>query len=327
MHVLQLTNAETAFFEHQVRAVERQGVECTTISVPGRDGRGDSRSPIDYLRFWPRVFREVDEDIDLVHANFGLTAPMALSQRRAPVVLSLWGTDLYGPFGWVSEACAPFCDAVVVMSERMQSDLDRECEVIPHGIDFDRFHPVPRDTARQSVGWDDDSYRVLFPYRPERDVKDYDRARRLVDTVADSLNADVHLEVVTGVPQEEFPLYMNAADCLLMTSRREGSPNVVKEAMACNVPVVSTDVGDVRERLAGVEPSAVGNSDAELVAALERILTTDKRSNGREMARPNLSIDHMGQHLREVYERVIDGESARDEAPLRQSLSAISSHR
>lgn len=313
MHVLNLTNAETSFYNHQVRSLRRQGVECTTITVPGREGRGDSRSMMDYLRFWPEVMEEVGEEYDLIHANFGLTAPMALTQRQLPVVLSLWGTDLYGPFGAVSKACARFCDAVVVMSEAMGADVGRECDVIPHGIDFERFQPIPREQARADVGWDD-SYHVLFPYQTDRDVKDYDRAKQLVTAANDQLDESVNLEVITGVPQEEFPTYMNAADCLLLTSKREGSPNVVKEAMACNVPVVSTDVGDVRERLAEVQPSAVGETDRELVDALVEILPMDERSNGREVAYPELSLDYMGEQIIEVYERVL-GDEQRSESP------------
>lgn len=327
MHSLQLTNARTSFFEHQVRALERQGVECTVMTVPGREGRDDGRSPTDYLRFWPEVLREADDRYDLVHANFGLTAPMALTQRRLPVVTSLWGTDLYGPFGRVSEACAPHCDAVVVMSAGMNEDLERDCDVVPHGIDFDRFEPIPREEAQASIGWDDGAYHVLFPYRPERGVKDYARAARVVSAVDRRRKVPVRLEVVTGVPQAEFPTYVNAADCLLLTSRREGSPNSVKEAMACNVPVVATDVGDVRERLATVEPSAVADTDAGLVDGLERVLTAEQRSNGRDVAAPDLSMERMGERLREVYERVLDERSGRRSVAIDRTVDAPSASR
>jgi len=110
IRVLSLTNASRSFYRQQLRAVERYDVEHTTIEVPGRDDGDDHRSPTDYLRFW-RPFREALSDrYDLVHANFGLTAPFALTQRQLPVVLTLWGTDLYGPVGPLSKFSARYCD-------------------------------------------------------------------------------------------------------------------------------------------------------------------------------------------------------------------------
>jgi glycosyltransferase involved in cell wall biosynthesis len=233
---------------------------------------------------------------------------MALTQSRLPVVMSLWGTDLYGPFGWVSKACAPFCDAVVVMSEEMAAEFDRDCDVIPHGVDLNRFQPAPREQARQAVGWNEDDYYVLFPYRPGREVKNYPLAERVVAAVDDILSQNVRIETISGAPQDRFIQYLNAADCMLLTSNREGSPNVVKEALACNLPVVSVDVGDVSERLDGVEPSVVCDSEAALVGAVHDVLRQQERSNGREHVQ-TLSLERMGHQLRSVYERVLDEQS------------------
>ncbi|MHB9287996.1 glycosyltransferase [Halobacteriales archaeon Cl-PHB] len=310
MHVLNLTNAKTSFYRHQVSALEAQGVDCTTLEVPGRKGRGDTRSPVDYLRFWPRSVRAVDDRYDVVHANFGLLAPMALSQRQLPVVTTLWGTDLYGPMRWLTKATAPLSDATIVMSAAMAGDVRGDCDVIPHGVDLDRFEPQPTERARERVGWDDGRYHVLFPYPPDREVKNYPLAAQVVSMADDRTDRAVVLESVSGVPHEEFPTYVNAADCLLLTSRHEGSPNVVKEAMACNLPVVSRDVGDVAERLDGVWPSAVCEDDVDLPDGLVGVLEAEERSNGREAVRP-LSLERMGERLREVYERVIAEDGAK----------------
>lgn len=304
IRVLNLTNAMTSFYRQQLRAVERYDVEQTTIEVPGREGRDDDRSPLDYLRFW-RPFRDALSDrFDLVHANFGLTAPFALSQRQLPVVLTLWGTDLNGPFGWLSKLSARYCDEVIVMADSMADTLGHDCHVIPHGVDLERFQPTSVEDARRTVGWDDDDYHVVFPYRTDREVKDFARAERVVASVDARMDRDVELDVVTGIPHDQFPTYLNAADCLLLTSKAEGSPNVVKEAMACNLPVVGTDVGDVRDRLVGVEPSGVGRSDTELVEELESVLARRERSNGRDAVR-ELSIANTGRRIVDVYERAL----------------------
>jgi glycosyltransferase involved in cell wall biosynthesis len=306
IRVLQLTtNAEARFFKLQNRTLEQYGVECTTLSVPGTHKTDSPRSIADYIRFFPQVLRSSFGSYDLVHANYGLTAPMALSQQRLPVVLSLWGSDLNGKYGRLSRACSRHCDAVIVMSEEMRERLGQECHVIPHGIDFELFRPLPRADARAELDWRSDAHHVLFPYSPQRTVKDYPRSERVVEAVDERLSKPVELHTVSGLPHDRMPVYMNASDALLLTSRSEGSPNVVKESLACNLPVVSTDVGDVRERLAGVEPSMVCRSDAELADALEAVLRRGERSNGREMIR-DLSVEAMSERIRDIYDSVLD---------------------
>lgn len=309
MRVLNLvTNHRATFYENQLSTLDRQGVESVTLSVPGRfdgDGEVNDRSPVDYLRFYPSVLRRSFEDFDLIHANYGLTAPFALAQPNLPVVLSLWGSDLFGRFGPVSKPCAPHCDAVIVMSEAMAEELGSECVVIPHGVDTDAFAPRPREEARRELGWRDDSRHVLFPYPPSQTVKDFPRARRIVERARERLADPVELQTISGVPHQRMPTYMNAADAFLLTSRHEGSPNAVKEALACNLPVVSTDVGDVRERLSGVSPSFVRSDDEGLLEALVTVLERGERSNGRERIEA-LSLARMGERIRSVYETVAD---------------------
>ncbi|UIP01532.1 glycosyltransferase (plasmid) [Halobaculum sp. CBA1158] len=311
MRVLNLVPTEQSRFFTQQRATLRElGVEETTLAVPGRrtydDGDTDGRGFSDYLRFVPSVFRHSLGEYDLVHANYGLTAPHALAQVRLPVVLSLWGSDLMGDYGWLTRRCARHADAVVVMSERMAAELDTDCHVIPHGVDLELFRPMPVDAAREALGWrdDPDAHHVLFPYPPARGVKDYPRAERVVDRVADAVDGDVRFHTVTGEPHERMPLYMNAADVLLVTSEREGSPNAVKEALACDLPVVSTDVGDVPERLDGVAHSRVCGSDADLVDGIVAALRADGRSNGRAAAE-EVGLEATTARLRAVYESVV----------------------
>ncbi|WP_435181650.1 glycosyltransferase family 4 protein [Halorussus sp. AFM4] len=308
MNVLNLVSNEDArFFQQQTEVLERRGVECATMTPPGDHvAREDvtERSAGDYLRFVPQVISESLEGYDVVHANYGLTAPAALAQVRLPVVLSLWGTDLMGEYGWLSKQCARYCDAVIVMSEEMADELDQPCRVIPHGIDMDRFAPRPTDEARAELGWDSDKRHVLFPYPPSQEVKDHPRARRIVDRASDRVDADVELQVVYGVPHAEVATYMNAADALLLTSKREGSPNSVKEALACDLPVVSTDVGDVADRLDGVSPSRVSDDDDELAAGLADVLEDPRPCDGREAVR-HIGLDRMAERIEAVYESVV----------------------
>ncbi|MFC7134039.1 MULTISPECIES: glycosyltransferase family 4 protein [Salinibaculum] len=314
MRVLNLvTNEESRFFKQQVETLESRGIESRTVSVPGTrvrtDDESSSRSVLDYLRFYPPVLTSSFGDYDLLHANYGLTAPAALAQPNLPVVLSLWGSDLMGEYGWLSKWCAKFADAVVVMSPEMAAELDCDTYVVPHGVDLERFAPEPQRDARERVGWRHDAHHVLFPYPETREVKNYPRAERVVEAVREQFSGRLELHTLFGVPHRGMPAYYNAADALLLTSRREGSPNSVKEALACNLPVVSTDVGDVGERLAGVDLSTVARTDEALVDGLLRVLRAGRRSNGRQRAR-EVSLERMGEQLEGIYRRVVEDGSA-----------------
>lgn len=301
MRVLNLVTTPRPFFDSQVETLERRGVECTTLSVPRPAG---GRGLRDYLRFYPDVLAELALSHDVIHANYGLTAPFALAQPKLPVVVTFWGTDLMGDpwLGRLSRTAASLADAVVLPSETLSSHLSRTHTLVPFGVDTDRFRPMPRDEARRRIGWPTDERIVLFPYDPARAVKDFPRAERVVS----ALEADASLKPISGVPYEEMPSYVNASDALLVTSKRESGPMVVKEAAACNVPVVSTDVGFVGEVLDGVSNSTVADADAQLTAALDRVLASGARADGRDRI-DCLGLAEMGDRLLGVYEGVLDG--------------------
>lgn len=305
MRVLNLVVNESApFFQQQEAILERRGIECETLEVPGRHDTEQTRTAADYLRFHYPVLKK-SRQFDIVHANYGLTAPAALLQPTRPVVLSLWGSDLLGWTGPMSKACARLSDAVIVMSDEMAAAYGGDCEIIPHGIDMQLFEPRSMREAREEVGWRHDARHVLFPYAPGRELKDYPRAERVVERVNDTFDETVELHAVHGVSHDSIPTYMNAADALLMTSKREGSPNTVKEALACNLPVVSTDVGDVRNLLSGVDPSFACETDEELVDALVETLRRGERSNGRETV-DHLRLETMGERIEDVYRRALE---------------------
>lgn len=303
LRVLQVATSDRSFFTQQVSALEARGVDCTTVTVPRPVDGG--RGPREYARFYARTVRAALDGHDVVHANYGLVGPLALAQPVRPVVLTLWGSELMGERGWLdrwSRFAARHSDAVVVPSARLARELDGPHELIPFGVDTDLFRPIDRERARERVGWDPERRHVLFPYDPDRSVKDYPRAARLVGRLPD----DVALQTVSGVPYEEMPHYMNASDALLVTSERESGPMVVREAAACNVPVVSTDVGFVADVLAGVENCHVADADDDLVAALESVLADGGRSDGRT-AVDSLGLDRMAERLVDTYRRALDG--------------------
>jgi glycosyltransferase involved in cell wall biosynthesis len=122
---------------------------------------------------------------------------------------------------------------------------------------------------------------ILFPAAPDHPVKRFGLAQEAVA----GLDGRFAAEMVGcgGVPYNLMPTYMNACDVLLLTSLHEGSPNAVKEALACNLPVVSVDVGDVRERVDSVEGSVVCEDDRPdtIATALAEVLSRSGRVDSR----------------------------------------------
>ncbi len=311
MKVLQLVTSSRPFFDQQVSALEDRGVDCTVLEVPGRYSGRSGRSAADYARYYRQLLSTVRSSAyDLVHANYGLLAPFVLAQPTRPVVVTLWGTDLMSERTWlrsISRHGARYADAAVVPSRVMSRDLEVDHELIPFGVDTDLFRPMDRSSAREQVGWETDRPVALFPYDRTRSVKDYPRARRLVERA----DADLELRTVSGVDHDEIPYYMNASDVLLVTSKRESGPMVVKEAAACNLPIVSTDVGFVRETIGGVTNCVVSDDDGALLGGIERIVADGGRSDGRESV-DGLSLEALGERLHDVYRRVLErtGENA-----------------
>lgn len=309
LSVLHLVTAEEIFFRQQIEVLEEKGVECDVCVVPGGEqidgAMAEKRGIKEYLQYIPRVRRYLrNSDYDLIHANYGLTAPYAITQFSLPVVLTLWGSDVVGVDGLVTKACTWRCDAITVRTVEMRELLGREdAYIIPSGVDLNLFRPLNRMEAREQVGWGDGIY-VLFPYSPEYERKNYPLAKRVVDQVEQELDTEVKLETLAGVAHEEMPYYYNAANIMLLTAKYEGSPNTVKEAMACNVPVVSTDVGDVRERLSGIKPGGVGTDETELFELVLSAIKDSGRSNGRE-AVEEVSWDRIGNQLIQLYESIL----------------------
>lgn len=305
--VLHLVTSEEIFFRQQIETLEDKGVDCTVCVVPGGEqidgAMPEKRGVKEYLRFLPKVRRALRRgSYDLIHANYGLTAPYAVTQFRLPTVLTLWGSDVVGFDRLVTKACAWRVDAVTVRSQEMRDILGREdAYIVPSGVDLDRFRPIDRREARERVGWEVDGRHVLFPYASDYERKNYPLAERVVDQTEVELGEEIRLHSISGVPHEEMPYYINAADLVLLTAKYEGSPNTVKEAVACNIPVVSTDVGDVRRRLDRVSPGGVAATEVGLVKELCTVLGSNSpRTNGRGTVK-DMSWDRIGDQLIDIY--------------------------
>ncbi|HWF26240.1 MAG TPA: glycosyltransferase [Solirubrobacteraceae bacterium] len=221
---------------------------------------------------------------DIVHAHFGLTAWPALGARARARVLTLHGTDLAHPRSRkLTLAALPFIDLVAGVSQPLLDGLPRwaarrRTAVLPAGVDTTRFAPIPRLEARRRLGLDPDRPYLLFAANPARAEKRYDRAVEVA--------RNVELLALRDVDPEDVPFWVNAANAVLVTSEREGFGLAVLEALACDVPVLATDIGIAPEALDGVAGTYCGPFDAVKwrAALAPHLEEADPRVQGRARA-------------------------------------------
>jgi glycosyltransferase involved in cell wall biosynthesis len=221
---------------------------------------------------------------DVVHAHFGLTAWPALAVPDARHAITLHGTDLsHRRSRAITLGALPLLDLVAPVSEELATKVPRrlvrhQFEVLPCGVDTDRFSPVPRSEARRSLGLDPAGRYLLFPSNPERPEKRFDRAQEVA--------GDLSLLVLRDANPDQVPLWVNAADAVLVPSEREGFGLAVLEALACDVPVLATPVGIAPEAIRGIDGALCAPFDARAWrAALDSILSSpNPRVAGRAAA-------------------------------------------
>ncbi|GJQ60486.1 MAG: glycosyltransferase [Candidatus Scalindua sp. AMX11] len=290
------------FVKDQVQALRRAGVEIDVLFINGRKSR------FNYLwgvfRLWCMLLRK---PYQLVHAHHAISGFVARLQFKCPVVVTYHGGEVreHAPT-WlkIPGRCARFLfDRVIVVNENEKALIyknDSRVNVIPCGVDFERFKPVPQGSARAQLKLPKEKPLLLWAGEHWQPEKSLELLEASVDIIK-QCRPDVELILVSGKPHSVMPIYMNACDALVLTSWSEGSPMVIKEAMACNLPIVSTDVGDVAAVIGGVEGCYLAEPNPEDVAdKLFKVLTRNKRTHGRDKI-GNLGSGQITHRIIEMY--------------------------
>ena len=293
----------SAFVRSQYDSLKKEGAEMILFPVVGH-GMSGYRKNLSALRGLIK-----SEKPDIVHAHYsacGYLASLAAFGLKTKVVVSLLGSfpKKNRRYKLIRYCIRHIWDATIVKSERTRSQLDLDLPVIPNGVNLDRFVIQPQEEARRKVGFDEGRKYVIFVSNPARGEKNYSLAQEAVKLLDDS---NVELVPVYDRTHDEVVEYMCAADALVMTSFSEGSPNVIKEAMACNCPIVVTDVGDVRWVTEGVEGTYVADTyqPEEIASLLNEAIKFGKRTTGRErILRLGLSTEAVARRILAVYDSV-----------------------
>ena len=304
------------FAKRQVASLPKVGIAVRTFFLASRT------SPTTLVKEWSRLQNEIRNfNPHLIHAHFGtMTAFLCAFGTTMPLVVTFRGSDL-NPVPSISvlrstggrllsQLAAFRATRIICVTGQLKARLwwgKGRTTIIPDGVNMSVFSPRSQEEARAALGWHNADRVVLFCAGKFPKKKRLDLALQAAEA-AKVLCSDLRLVVLESAAPESIPLFLNAADCLLFTSDWEGSPNIIKEAMACNLPIVSVDVGDVAERLEGVSHSKIVSRDPhQLGAALSKILMLNSRSNGRTMVR-DLSEEMVAERIRSVYDSTVGGE-------------------
>jgi len=291
------------YVRDQVEALRRIGVEVDVLFIDG------AKSSVNYLRgpfrlWWQLLKRRYD----VIHAQCVLTGIIARLQPFFPVVVTYHGSELgVNPKHWLARlarAVYPFFQRLIVVSPQMKQRLDDpQVRVIPCGISLDDFKLIPLAKARQQLGLPPDKPLVVWVGGHQRPEKRYSMAEQAMELVKQDL-PHAELVLVSGQPHQVVPVYMSACDVLALTSVHEGSPMVIKEAMACNLPIVSVDVGDVAAVVGETEHCYIVAPTPEAVAEkLCAVLSNRQRTDGRSKV-GQLESDSIVGRILDVYEQV-----------------------
>jgi teichuronic acid biosynthesis glycosyltransferase TuaC len=287
--------------KNQALSLIEQGIDVIHFHIKGKGAIG-------YLKNIPKLRAELKSgNYDIVHAHYAFSGFMSTLGGCKNLIVSLMGSDVYTSiiirlFSRVFYTF--FWGATIVKTKKMSLLLKMpDAFIIPNGVDLNRYKIISKISARAHIGYSGNKKLVIFVSDPKRKEKNFGLAKLSVEHLG---RTDIELLQVFNVPNKEIPFYMNSADVLLLTSKYEGSVNVVKEAMACNLPIVSTDVGDIKENLLSVRGCYVCKSEPNSLAeGLKKALLMEDRTNGRErIISLKLDSGSIAKKIIAVYEQI-----------------------
>ena len=271
------SSQEYTFVREQGNALSNKGLEVSYFAVKGKGIKG-------YLNTLPALKKAIKENgIDLVHAHYGLCGALAVLQRKVPVVITFHnGETLTGKGKLISSLAAWKSAYNIFVAQHIHDKLYKtpsHYSIIPCGIDLGQIPLVDKEEARSAMGLPNDIPNILFGGSFQNKRKNYPLAAEAVAL----LPYKVNLIEMKGFSREQVNLLLCGCDLFLLPTFSEGSPQVVKEALACNCPIVATAVADIPELLAGVSNSFTTGFDAkELAGCIDRIIKKGERSDGRK---------------------------------------------
>lgn len=292
------------FIKEQVDSIKKLApdLEVDLLHIKGRD------SIFNYLKAIFHVRRLVKEKkYNLIHAHYGLAGLVSIFQKRVPVICTFHGSDVL--YVWwqkiISKALACFIKHSIAVSESIAKKLPTtRVSIIPCGVNISLFKPIDKEESRRKLNLKIRKKYLLFPGNPKREVKNYPLFKKILEL----LKKDFQVEeiILNGFKRTEVKYALNSADLVLITSKSEASNMVLKEALACNTPVVSIDVGDAAKQLKDLKNCEVTSSNPEDVyRAVYRIFKKEKIEYSYREKISYLSSKYVAKRIIELYKKSI----------------------
>lgn len=309
MKVLFVSSGNSVFgvspiVQRQGLSLENEGIEIIYFRIQGKGLKGYLTNILPLNKF----IRNTQPD--LIHAHYSLSGFMAPLAGASPLIVSLMGSDVKSskPFKWLVLFFSHFFwKKTIVKSEDMKISLGiKKVEIIPNGINLAVFKYIEKNNARQKLNWNNTKKHILFAANPKRPEKNF----KLTQNAVNLLNENIELHTLTDIKPENVPEFMNAADVIVLSSLWEGSPNVIKEAMACSKPIVATNVGDI-QWLFGYEPGHfISSFDAcDMAEKIHNALLFSKqneRTKGRDrIMKLGLDAESVAKRIIKTYHEIL----------------------
>lgn len=290
------------FIVEQAAALKKQGCEIEWLGLRGKGLKG-------YLKNYPSLKQTIKAfHPDIIHAHYGLSGLLANLQRSIPVVTTYHGSDINDKkaLPWSKMALRLSAWNIFVSRKTLEiAQPKRKFTLLPCGIDLTDLQLMERQEARQQMHLDADKKYILFAGAFDNAVKNAPLAKEAVAQLDDP---KLELLELKGYSRDEVTLLMCAADVFLMTSFTEGSPQVIKEAMACGCPIVSVDVGDVKERVVGIDGCFVVDSREPIAIAelLQKAMAFEGKTTGRtSIFNDDLDNNQVAERLIGIYKEIV----------------------
>ncbi len=294
-------NGISPIIHNQGTSLKKLGHEVSFFTIKGKGLKGYVRHIFILRKFLKK------QSYDVVHAHYSLSAMTASLAGARPLVVSLMGSDVKASpllSKLIKIFQTIFWRRVIVKSADMKaSSKIAEAKILPNGVDFEKFKPLSREEALTVTGWDPMKKHLLFAANPKRPEKNFPLAKAAFELLNDPA---IELHSLVDIPNELMPHYFNASDVILLTSLWEGSPNVIKEAMACNSKIVAVDVGDIREVMGNTPGCYI--SDFEPTAfsdTINKALEHTAKTTGRAKIE-HLSESVIASKLTTIYNTILN---------------------
>ncbi len=291
------------FVEEQVEALNRNfGIEFEYFLIKKKGAKGYLAEIFRYRKF----LRDNSNRFDLVHAHYGLSGLLAVCQRYLKTVITFHGSDINYLLhrGFSQIAILLSTRSIFVTNDLGKKVITKRSDVVPCGL-YLGYEVVEKEEARSKLGWNNKDIIILFSSSFKREEKNAKLAFETLEELKKTTK-NVQLLELDGYSREEINLLMCGADLMLLTSKREGSPQVIKESVFFRLPIVSTDVGNIKEILLGVDSTHVVEADSKVLALhVAKVLESGNRIKNNESIITIYDNDLIATKIYSIYKEVL----------------------